>query len=152
MSAMRTHTLQTDSFPELPRLRLVPRAADAQRHSLRATGGGRGRSASSIDRHESRGKPRAANGHTKGPGEGLVLVAGDESGSRAAVMRDLTETMPANTRFDEARDAWEVLALAPKSRMIVLSGDLGDLSAKSAMHMLAHRLPEVPVVSLAACA
>lgn len=86
------------------------------------------------------------------PCESSVLVAGGERDSRAAVMRDLTATMPANTRFDEASDAWQVLALAPESRVVVLSGDLGDLSAKSAMHMLAHRLPEKPVVSLAACA
>ncbi|MFI4989382.1 MAG: hypothetical protein ACHQHO_00505 [Solirubrobacterales bacterium] len=80
--------------------------------------------------------------------ESPVLVAGGRPSSRAAVLRDLTETLPSNTRFGEARAAWELLALAPDSRMVVLSGDLGDISAKSAMHMLAHHHPEVPVVRL----
>lgn len=63
-------------------------------------------------------------------------------------MRDLTETLPSDTRFDEAGGAWELLARARDSRMVVLSGDLGDISAKSAMQMLAHHHPEVPVVRL----
>lgn len=81
-------------------------------------------------------------------GESPVLVAGGKPSSRAAVLRDLTETLPSNTRFDEARGAGELLARARDSRMVVLSGDLGDISAKSAMHMLTHHHPEVPVVRL----
>jgi hypothetical protein len=149
MSAMRTHALQTDALPEVPRLRLVPRQADTQSHSRPGTSARR-RDTASGARRNARGESRATGAHSKGAGEPLVLVAGGERSSRAEVMRDLTATMPANTRFDEASDAWEVLALAGESRMVVLSGDLGDLSAKSAMNMLAHRLPEVPVVSLAA--
>ena len=150
MSAMRTHALRTDALPRAPRLRLVARTAEPGRHPRAAST--KRRETASASRQNARGDTRASGAHPMGAGESSVLVAGRERSSRAEVMRDLTATMPANTRFDEASDAWEVLALAPDSRMIVLSGDLGDLSAKSAMHMLAHRLPEVPVVSLAACA
>jgi len=94
------------------------------------------------------GPNRQARARATAKGQSPVLVAGGKPSSRAAVMRDLTETMPSNTRFDEARGAWELLALAPDSRMVVLSGDLGDISAKSAMHILAHHHPEVPVVRL----
>jgi hypothetical protein len=89
-----------------------------------------------------------ARAHVRAKGKSPVLVAGGKPSSRAAVLRDLTETMPSNTRFDEAGAAGELLALAPDSRLVVLSGDLGDISAKSAMHILAHHHPQVPVVCL----
>lgn len=149
MSAMRTHALQADAPSSTPRLRLVPRK-DSELWRSHRPAGPRRHEPTSGARRNARGESPATGAHPEGAAERLVLVAGGERSSRAAVMRDLTETMPANTRFDEASDAWEVLALAPESRMIVLSGDLGDLSARSAMNMLAHRLPEVPVVSLAA--
>lgn len=89
-----------------------------------------------------------ATAHARARAKSPVLVAGGRPSSRAAVLRDLTETMPSNTRFDEAAAAGELLALAPDSRLVVLSGDLGDISAKSAMHILAHHHPQVPVVCL----
>lgn len=149
MSAMRTAAPQADAPSATPRLRLVPRK-DPELWRNHGAASPRRNESTSGARRNARGEFRAAGAHLEGAPARLVLVAGGERNSRAAVMRDLTATMPANTRFDEASDAWEVLALAGESRMVVLSGDLGDLSAKSAMNMLAHRLPEVPVVSLAA--
>jgi len=43
---------------------------------------------------------------------------------------------------------WEVLAHAPSSRIVILSGELDDAPAESLMHTLGHRHPGLPVVSL----
>jgi hypothetical protein len=77
-----------------------------------------------------------------------VLIAGENSAGRAAVLRDMTRTMPPSTTFEEAGAFWEVLVRAPASSMVILSGELDDIPAESLMQMLAHRHPGLPVVSL----
>jgi len=77
-----------------------------------------------------------------------VLIAGSDSARRAALIDDLTETMPQSTLFEEASAVSEVLEHAPASRMVILSGDLDDTPAESLMHMLGHRHPGLPVVSV----
>ncbi len=57
-----------------------------------------------------------------------VLIAGSDSARRAALIDDLTETMPQSTLFEEASAVSEVLEHAPASRMVILSGDLDDTS------------------------
>jgi hypothetical protein len=71
---------------------------------------------------------------------------------RAEVLRDLSETMPAGTRFEELGTFWEVLARAPTSRVVILSGELDEVPAESLLHTLGHRHPDLPVVSLEASA
>jgi hypothetical protein len=77
-----------------------------------------------------------------------VLIAGSDSARRAALIDDLTQAMPRSTLFEEASAVSEVLEHAPASRMVILSGDLDDTPAESLMHMLGHRHPGLPVVSV----
>jgi hypothetical protein len=81
-----------------------------------------------------------------------VLIAGGDPLARAAVLEDLSAIMPPSTTFEEAGAFWEVLVRAPSSRMVILSGDLDDVPAKSLMHTLGNRHPGLPVVSLDAAA
>jgi hypothetical protein len=55
--------------------------------------------------------------------------------------------MSTGTQFEEAGTFWEVLERAPWSRMVILSGDLDELPGESLLHSLAHRHPDLPVVS-----
>jgi len=77
-----------------------------------------------------------------------VLVAGADAARRATLLDELTQTMPQSTRFEEASAVWEVLEHAPTCRIVILSGDLDDAPAESLMHMLGHRHPGLPVVSI----
>jgi hypothetical protein len=77
-----------------------------------------------------------------------VLVAGGDETQRAAVLDELTQTMPPSTVFEEAGAFCQVLERAPSSRIVVLSGELDDIDAESLMQRLAHRHPGLPVVSL----
>jgi hypothetical protein len=77
-----------------------------------------------------------------------VLVAGRDSARRAAVLHDMTQTMPPETIFEQAGAFWEVLVRAPATSMVILSGELDDVPAESLLQMLAHRHPGLPVVSL----
>ncbi len=126
----------------------MPRAAEARLRPGRAASVRRSHTPAAARRGVQSDAGLHATARAARSGKSPVLVAGGRPSSRAAVMRDLTETLPSNTRFDEAKGAWELLARASDSRMVVLSGDLGDISAESAMHMLAHHRPEVPVVRL----
>jgi hypothetical protein len=134
---MRNVALQTD-LPDAPRLRLLPVQDGAPQAPLAEhpadSEGGRP-ALRLLDR------PSAEERHP-------VLVAGEDSAGRAAVLRDLTQSMPPSTIFEEARAFWEVLVRAPASSMVILSGELDDLPAESLMQMLAHRHPGLPVVSL----
>jgi chloramphenicol 3-O-phosphotransferase len=78
----------------------------------------------------------------------VVLIAGADAGRRAAVRAELRERLAPETSFDEASVLWEVLNAAATSGMVVLAGDLQDVSAKSLMHMVSHRYPDLPVISL----
>lgn len=136
MSYMTSIALNTDELSEAPKLRLLA----AEDSALGAKPSGQ----SSAERPALRLVNRpAATGHP-------VLVAGGDSAGRAAVMRDLSESMPSSTTFAEAGAFWEVLVQAPDTSMVVLSGELDELPAESLMQMLARRHPGLPVVSLTA--
>lgn len=77
-----------------------------------------------------------------------ILVAGRDPAQRAAVLEELSQSLPQDTTFEQAGAFWEVLVRAPSSRMVVLSGALDDLPTLSLMRMLGHRHPGLPVVSL----
>jgi hypothetical protein len=77
-----------------------------------------------------------------------ILVAGADPEQRAAVLQDLSESLPADTQLGEAGAVSEVLEQAPSSSVVMLAGDLGEVSAESLMHMLGSRHPSLPVVAL----
>lgn len=77
-----------------------------------------------------------------------MLVAGGDAFRRAAVCEELRERLAPETSFEEASVLWEVLNSAATSSMVVLAGDLEDVSAKSLMHMVSHRYPDLPVMNL----
>jgi hypothetical protein len=77
-----------------------------------------------------------------------VILAGADSAQRAAVLHELTHTLPEGTTFAEVGAFWEVLAKAPRSRMVIFSGDLKDGPAEALMQTLRRRHPELPVASL----
>lgn len=80
-----------------------------------------------------------------------VLIVGARSEARAKMLRQLRELLPAGTPFVEARETWEVVAQAPSSRLVVLTGDLGDLSARGLMRVLSRRHPLLPVIAVGGC-
>ncbi len=77
-----------------------------------------------------------------------ILVAGADPEQRAAVLHDLSEALPPNTQIGEAGAAWEVLERAPSSSVVMLAGDLGEVSAESLMQVLGSRHPSLPVIAL----
>jgi hypothetical protein len=85
---------------------------------------------------------------TKQPAHVLVVGSRDHAGS-AQILEDLRRLLPPSTSFIEAHETWEVLTRAPGSRMVVLSGNLGDVSAGSLMRLLSRRHPTLPVISVA---
>jgi hypothetical protein len=82
------------------------------------------------------------------PEQPRILVAGADPCKRAAVVRDLRETLPSDTRLGEAGAVWEVLEQAPSCGVVMLADDLGDVSARSLMRLLGRRHPRLPVVAL----
>jgi hypothetical protein len=79
-----------------------------------------------------------------------ILVAGADPRERAAVLRDLSEALPPDTQFGEAGEVTELLEQAPSSGVVMLAGDLEEVSAESLMRLLGHRHPSLPVVALGA--
>jgi len=77
-----------------------------------------------------------------------VLVAGADANRRSSMLDDLHGLLPAGTRFLEAHETWEVIAHAATSRMVVLAGDLGDVSAESLVKVLGRRHPTLPVLAV----
>jgi len=77
-----------------------------------------------------------------------ILVAGADPEQRAAVLHDLNEALPADTQIGEAGAVSEVLEQAPSSSVVMLAGDLGEVSAESLMHVLGSRHPSLPVIAL----
>jgi hypothetical protein len=127
-----------------PRLRLLARAARAGAAATRQPAAGEGwPRAGTEHKPDAQATPAATGG-----GE-PVLIAGADAAARSVVRRELAETMPAGTTFVELGTFWEVLARAPHSRMVIVSGDLDELPAESMLHSLGHRYPDLPVVSLA---
>jgi hypothetical protein len=138
MSAMTNLALQESDWSRAPKLRLVPKKDDAplplgDGGSFDAAGFG---TEFAFD---------ADAGSTS-----VVLVAGRDPASRASVIESLSEIMSPNTIFQEVGTFWEVLVRAPAIRMIVLSDELDGIPTESLLHMLGHRHPGLPVVSLGA--
>lgn len=77
-----------------------------------------------------------------------VLVAGADHGARARMLSQLRQLLPDGTPFVEASETWEVVARAPESRMVVLTGDLHDLSARGLVRVLSRRHPMLAVIVL----
>jgi hypothetical protein len=77
-----------------------------------------------------------------------ILIAGADTPRRAALLADLTETLPAGTIFEELGTLAEVLERAPASRMVILNGGLEDVSGSALMRILGQRHPTLPVISL----
>jgi hypothetical protein len=85
------------------------------------------------------------------PEPATVLVAGAQAAARAKMLLQLRELLPEGTPFVEADETWEVVAQAASSRLVVLTGDLGDLSARGLMRVLSRRHPLLPVISVGGC-
>jgi hypothetical protein len=79
---------------------------------------------------------------------GNVLVAGADAETRSSMLGELRNLLPANTRFLEACETWEVLARAASSRMVVLTDDFEDISTKSLVRLLGRRHPTLPVLAV----
>lgn len=77
-----------------------------------------------------------------------VLVAGGLASTRSRMLAELRNLLPESTRYLEARETWEVLARAPSSQMVVLTDDLGDVSAGSLVRLLGRRHPTLPVLAV----
>jgi hypothetical protein len=135
MSVMTSMALHTTGLLEPPKLRLLPKGgrnaqrADTRCGPLRLLGS------------PSKAARPAAQDHP-------ILLAGGEQSDRTAVLSDLAGSMPSSTSFEQAGAIWEVLARAPQSKMVILSGELEGIPAQSLMQMLGHRHPEVPVVCI----
>lgn len=128
MSDMATRMVQTTGLARVTRLRALPARGDAAK-VVSDSRGPRLRLLSSARRAI---KP--------------VLLAGGARAARESIRRELAQTMPTATEFEQAGALWEVLARAPESSMVILGGELDDVPAESVMQMLAHRHPTLPVV------
>jgi hypothetical protein len=82
------------------------------------------------------------------PTGSCVLIAGRDEQCRLALRQELGRTLAPDTMFIEASEAWEVLQQAPSSRMVMLTGDLREVSAKSITRVLGRRHPSLPVLTL----
>lgn len=80
---------------------------------------------------------------------GHVLVAGSDAGARTRVLEELRSLLPHGTELQEASEAWELVARAPGSRMVVLAGELSSVSTGSLERLLARRHPGLPVLAMA---
>jgi hypothetical protein len=96
----------------------------------------------------SQGRRRSAAERAAAQARSRILVAGADPQRRAAVLRELSEALPEDTQFGEAGAAWEVLEQASSSGVVMLAGDLDEVTAESLMHVLGHRHPSLPVVAL----
>jgi hypothetical protein len=132
---MTTAAVHTTGFIEAPKLRLLPKGGTATRRA--------GTRRSALRLLGSAGATSAAAPQTR-----PVLLAGGEQSARTAMLGDLSKSMPPSTSFEQASAIWEVLARAPQSKMVILSGALEGIPAQELMQMLGHRHPEVPVVCI----
>jgi hypothetical protein len=128
MSDMATHMAQSAGLARVPRLRPMPARGDA----AKASAGPMGPRLRLLSSPQRATKP--------------VLLAGGGHAARDSIRRDLAQTMPSATEFEQAGALWEVLARASESSMVILGGELDDVPAESVMQMLAHRHPTLPVV------
>lgn len=77
-----------------------------------------------------------------------ILIVGEPTLRRDALLADLTETLPPGTRFEELRSLGDVLERAPESRMVILDGGLPGVPASVVARILAQRHPRLPVIRL----
>lgn len=99
----------------------------------------------------SAGSSSAATGSPETSESARVLVAGADPTARAKMLAQLRDMLPEGTPFVEARETWEVVAQASESRMVVLTGDLRDLTARGLVRVLSRRYPLLPVIALGEC-
>jgi DNA-binding NarL/FixJ family response regulator len=78
-----------------------------------------------------------------------VVIADSSAARRAALLDELTQTMPEGTIFKEAGTVSEMLEHARDSRMVILGGALGEIPASSLIRILSERYPGLHVVNLA---
>jgi hypothetical protein len=135
MSGMTSMALHTTGLLDPPKLRLLPKGGKSARRA------GTRRGPLRLLGSPSAPAQRVAKDHP-------ILLAGGEQSDRTAVLSDLASSMPASTSFEQAGAIWEMLARAPQSKMVILSGELEGIPAQSLMQMLGHRHPEVPVVCI----
>ena len=76
-----------------------------------------------------------------------VVLAGGELGRRSVVNCELAYRVP-DAVVVEADEVWEVLQQAPGSSLVILAGDLEDAPAVALERLLAHRHPELSVLTL----
>jgi hypothetical protein len=150
MSVMTTITAPTGRYLGAPRLRLfaggdAARAARLIKPKLKLKPAGARR----VREHDAPSAWAPDAGVATSPaGDAPVLVAGKDATRRDAMIDELAQTMAPGTRFAHAAASWEVLALAGSSRMVVLSGELEEITSESLMRMLSNRFPALPVVAL----
>jgi hypothetical protein len=77
-----------------------------------------------------------------------VLIAGADTHARTRMLEELRDLLPTGTRFAQATETWEVIAEAPTTNMVVLAGDLGDVSGDTVMRLLGRRYPTLPVLAV----
>jgi hypothetical protein len=75
-----------------------------------------------------------------------VLIAGADAAARTHMLGELAYQLPPGTSFAHASETWEVIAAASTSSMVVLAGDLDDISGESMMRLLGRRYPTLPVL------
>jgi hypothetical protein len=145
MSVMTTITAPTRRYLGAPKLRLC---ADGAPHTYQQPRfeAARVRHTSELD--VAGGATRRAAAPSSPSADAPVLVAGRDATRRATMIEELAQTMAPGTRFTHAAASWEVLALAGTSRMVILSGELEEMSGESLMRMLSTRFPALPVVAL----
>jgi UDP-N-acetyl-D-mannosaminuronic acid transferase (WecB/TagA/CpsF family) len=129
-----------------PRLRLLPDDSGSRHDGSTPTSRG------GIERARAqRTGRRAALAATAETEQATVLIVGAQPGARAKMQRQLHELLPAGTPFVQASETWEVVARASSSRLVVLTGDLCDLSARGLMRVLSRRHPLLPVIAVGGC-
>jgi hypothetical protein len=136
MSYMTTVATATRAPAQAPRLRLLPTGGGAGGHP-HAVGAEVAETSSTLRLFS---RPSAS--------EQPVLIAGSDPAAREALRSDLARSMSPDTVIQQARAVWEVLARAGDSSVVILSGELEELSGEHLMQMLAHRHPGLPVVNL----
>jgi hypothetical protein len=77
-----------------------------------------------------------------------ILLAGADAKRRKSLRKELAVTLPAGTKFLEAEESWQLLQQAPASRMVMLTGDLSDISSDALTRLLGYRHPTLPVLTL----
>ena len=77
-----------------------------------------------------------------------VLVAGADSDRRSRMLGELRGLLPPSTPFLEACETSELIELAARSRMVVLTDDLGGVSSESLLRLLGRRHPALAVLAV----